>query len=78
MRETVRILSQARKDGRKSLLETEAKTVCREYGIPVTKFELARSEEEAVSFANTIGFPTVLKIVSPDILHKSEDRKSVV
>lgn len=72
MKETSRILSQVRKEGRKSLLETEAKTVCIEYGIPVTKFELARSEEEAVKFANAIGFPTVLKIVSPDIIHKSD------
>lgn len=65
-------MSQACKEGRKSLLETEAKTVCMEYDIPVTKFELARTEEEAVKFANTIGFPTVLKIVSPDIIHKSD------
>jgi acyl-CoA synthetase (NDP forming) len=65
-------LSQVCKEGRESLLETEAKTVCMEYGIPVTKFELARSEEEAVKFANAIGFPTVLKIVSSDIIHKSD------
>jgi acyl-CoA synthetase (NDP forming) len=65
-------MSQACKEGRKSLLETEAKTVCMEYNIPVTKFELARTEEEAVKFASTIGFPTVLKIVSPDIIHKSD------
>jgi len=43
-----------------------------EYGIPVTKFELAKSEEEAIRFANAIGFPIVLKIVSPDIIHKSD------
>lgn len=72
MKETSRIMSQACKEGRKSLLETEAKTVCMEYDIPVTKFELARTEEEAVKFASTIGFPTVLKIVSPDIIHKSD------
>jgi len=72
LNETSRILSQASKEGRKSLLETEAKTVCIEYGIPVTKFELAKSEEEAVKFAEAIGFPTVLKIVSPDIIHKSD------
>ena len=65
-------MSQVCKEGRKSLLETEAKTVCMEYGIPVTKFELARSEEEAVKFADAIGFPTVLKIVSSDIIHKSD------
>ena len=72
MKETSRILSQACKEGRKSLLETEAKTVCIEYGIPVTRFELARSEEEAIKFASAIGFPTVLKIVSSDIIHKSD------
>jgi acyl-CoA synthetase (NDP forming) len=72
LKETSRILSQARREGRKSLLETEAKTVCMEYGIPVTKFELASSEEEAVRFAEAIGFPTVLKIVSQDIIHKSD------
>lgn len=72
MKETSRILSQVCKEGRKSLLEPEAKTVCMEYGIPVTKFELARSEEEAIRFANAIGFPIVLKIVSQDILHKSD------
>jgi acetyl-CoA synthetase (ADP-forming) len=46
--------------------------VCIDYGIPVTKFELAKSEDEAVKFAKAIGFPTVLKIVSPDIIHKSD------
>jgi acetyl-CoA synthetase (ADP-forming) len=70
--ETFRILSQASKEGRNSLLETESKTVCTEYGIPVTKFELAKNEDEAVKFAKDIGFPTVLKIVSPDIIHKSD------
>ena len=72
MKETSRIILQARKEGRKSLLETEAKTVCREYGIPVTKFELAENEAEAVKFAEAIGYPVVLKIVSPDIIHKSD------
>lgn len=72
MNETSRILSQVSKEGRKSLLETEAKAVCIEYGIPVTKFDLAKTEDEAVKFANAIGFPTVLKIVSPDIIHKSD------
>jgi acetyl-CoA synthetase (ADP-forming) len=46
--------------------------VCIDYGIPVTKFELAKSEDEATKFAKAIGFPIVLKIVSPDIIHKSD------
>lgn len=72
MGETPQILMGVRKEGRKYLLETEAKTVCREYGIPVTKFELAENEEEAVRFAEKIGYPVVLKIVSPDVIHKSD------
>ncbi len=72
MSETSRILSQVQKEGRKSLLETEAKTICMEYNIPVTRFELARNEAEAVSIAEKIGYPVVLKIVSPNIVHKSE------
>jgi acyl-CoA synthetase (NDP forming) len=60
------------KEGRKFLLETEAKTVCMEYGIPVTKFQLAKNEVEVVKFAEEIGYPIVLKIVSPDIIHKSD------
>ena len=72
LNETSRIISQASKEGRKSLLETEAKTICIEYGIPVTRFELAKTEDEAVRLAQDSGFPTVLKIVSPDIIHKSD------
>jgi acyl-CoA synthetase (NDP forming) len=67
-----KIISQARREGRKALLETEAKAICMEYAIPVTTFKLAKNEEEAVEFAGQIGFPVVLKIVSPDIVHKSD------
>jgi acyl-CoA synthetase (NDP forming) len=67
-----RIISQVRREGRKALLETEAKAICIEYAIPVTTFKLAKSEREAVEFAGQIGFPVVLKIVSPDIIHKSD------
>ncbi|MEM3694934.1 MAG: acetate--CoA ligase family protein [Candidatus Bathyarchaeia archaeon] len=66
------IFDKARKAGRKYLLETEAKSVCIEYDIPVTKFKLAKNEAEAVKFAEEIGYPVVLKIVSPDIIHKSD------
>jgi acyl-CoA synthetase (NDP forming) len=72
LKEIPRIFSQAAKEGRKSLLETEAKTLCMEYGIPVTRFKLAKDEDEATEYAVTIGFPIVLKIVSPDIVHKSD------
>jgi acetyl-CoA synthetase (ADP-forming) len=72
MSKTSELFKQVIKAGRNSLLETEAKTVCMEYGIPVTKFKLAKNETEAAKFAMSIGFPVVLKIVSPDIIHKSD------
>jgi len=64
------VFAQARKEGRSYLLEPEAKMVCMEYGIPVTRFKVAGTPEEAVKFADGIGYPVVLKIVSPDIIHK--------
>jgi len=69
---TTKIIAEAKKENRKYLMENEAKTICMEYGIPVTKFKLAKSEAEAVKAAEEIGFPVVLKIVSPDIIHKSD------
>jgi acyl-CoA synthetase (NDP forming) len=72
LNETSKIIAQARREGRKALLETEAKVICTEYHIPVTTFKLAENEEEAAEFAGQIGFPVVLKIVSPDIIHKSD------
>jgi len=64
------IFAQANKEERKFLLETEAKNVCTEYGIPVTKFSVAKNAEEAVKSAEKIGYPVVMKIVSPDVIHK--------
>jgi acyl-CoA synthetase (NDP forming) len=64
------IFEEARAEGRNFLLEHEAKTVCKEYGIPVTKLKIAKTAEEAAKFSEEIGYPTVLKIVSPDVLHK--------
>lgn len=72
MRLTSKIIENVAEDGRKILLENEAKTVCMEYDIPVTKFKLAQTEVEAVEAAEEIGYPVVLKIVSPDIVHKSD------
>ena len=72
LNQTVKIINQAKKEGRKVLLETEAKTICTQYGIPVTKFNLAKNEKEASAYADQIGYPVVLKIVSPDIIHKSD------
>ena len=65
-----KIFEEARTEGRNFLLEPEAKTVCSEYGIPVTKFKVATTAEGAMKFSEEIGYPTVLKIVSPDVIHK--------
>jgi acetyltransferase len=66
------IIAKARADGRSALTEVEAKKVFSAYGLPVTEINLARTEDEAVAFAKKTGFPIVLKVVSPDIIHKSD------
>ena len=72
-KESVRkILDQVKADKRSSLTAPEGKLVCDAYGIPVPKEGLAKSAGEAANLAGSIGFPVVMKIVSPDILHKTE------
>ncbi len=67
-----KIIAKARADGRGSLTEIEAKQVFAAYGLPVTETNLAKSEEQAVELAKSTGFPVVMKVVSPDIIHKSD------
>lgn len=69
---SLEIIAAARADGRNALTEVEAKQVFKAYGMPVTDTLLAKSEDEAVALAKKVGFPVVMKIVSPDILHKSD------
>jgi len=66
------IFEKVKSEKRASLLEPEAEAVCMKYGIPVTDFKLAKNEAEAVKFAEQIGYPVALKIVSPDVIHKSD------
>lgn len=66
------IIQRARADGRVALTEIEAKSVFAAYGLPVTETNLAQSEQEAVDLARETGFPIVMKVVSPDIIHKSD------
>jgi acetyltransferase len=66
------VIAKARADKRDSLTEIEAKEVFKAYGMPTTAIGLAKTEEEAITLGKKIGFPLVLKIVSPDILHKSD------
>ena len=58
--------------GRKALTAPEAQLLCDAYGIPTPKQGLARTAGEAVKLAARLRFPVVLKIVSEDILHKTE------
>ncbi|WP_086851039.1 acetate--CoA ligase family protein [Amycolatopsis kentuckyensis] len=67
-----KILEQAAAEGRSSLTAPEGRAVCEAYGIPTPAERLATTAEEAVAHAEAIGLPVVLKIVSPDILHKTE------
>lgn len=66
------ILARAAEEGRSALTAPEGRAVCEAYGIPTPQERLASSAEEAVAQAREIGLPVVLKIVSPDILHKTE------
>lgn len=66
------VLTLARSEGRNLLNEIEAKQLLQEAGIPVTTTVLAKTREEARTQAERVGYPVVLKIVSPDIAHKSD------
>jgi acyl-CoA synthetase (NDP forming) len=66
------LMNSLRKEGRTQLTEVEAKILLKEIGIPVVRTELAHNRKEAISISKEIGFPIVMKIVSPDITHKSD------
>ncbi|MCJ7696536.1 MAG: acetate--CoA ligase family protein [Anaerolineaceae bacterium] len=66
------VIAEARKNNQSSISEIDAKKIFSAYGLPVTRIELSTSEDQAVSLATEIGYPVVMKIVSPDILHKSD------
>ena len=60
------------KEGRSFLLANEAQAIMRAAGIPIPRSQIARSLDEAVRKAKEVGFPVVMKVVSRDILHKSD------
>lgn len=66
------IFENVKEDERTVLLEPESINVVEAYGIPVPKTKLSTNPDEAVKFANEIGYPVVMKISSPQILHKSD------
>ena len=71
-RKVVEILNSIRKEGRRELTELESKRVLAAWGVSVNRTELARDLSEAVKAAREVRYPIVLKIASPDIIHKSE------
>ena len=66
------IFENVRKNDRSNLLEEEGYEVLEAYGFPTPKSILCTTEQECMSAANQIGYPLVMKIVSPDIIHKSD------
>jgi acyl-CoA synthetase (NDP forming) len=66
------VIDRARNEGRTVLTEIESKEILADAGIPVAAARLATTPEEAVTAANEVGYPVVLKVVSPDITHKSD------
>ncbi|WP_287495752.1 bifunctional acetate--CoA ligase family protein/GNAT family N-acetyltransferase [Pandoraea sp. CB10b_02] len=66
------IVESAMREGRELLSEPEAKGVLAAYGIPVVETLVAQTPEQAGELAQGIGFPVALKLVSPDITHKSD------
>jgi acetyltransferase len=65
-------IAAARADGRALLTEPEAKDVLRAFGVPVVESRRAASPDEAVAVADELGYPLAIKILSPDITHKSD------
>ena len=66
------VLDYAKREGRTALNADEAKTVCDAYGIPTPAEGVATSADLAGDIADDIGYPVVMKVVSPDILHKTD------
>ncbi|HPC85662.1 MAG TPA: GNAT family N-acetyltransferase [Smithellaceae bacterium] len=66
------IIHQAVRDNRSYLMEHESKEILEGAGIATTGYLVARSEDEALALCEKIGFPVVMKIVSPDVVHKSD------
>jgi len=66
------IIGKVRRASRTLLTEIESKALLSETGIPTVETKLAASKEEAIGISKKLGFPVALKIVSPDITHKSD------
>jgi acetyltransferase len=69
---TLEVLERVRAEDRLSIGDSEARQILTAYGLQIPKSEIAATPDEAVDLAHQIGFPVVLKIASPDILHKTD------
>ena len=66
------VLDKVRAEGRVTVGDAEARAILEAYGLPIPRSELAETAGEAATSARQIGYPVVLKIASPDILHKTD------
>ncbi len=71
-RRVERIITRSQRIGRLQLSEVKSKTILKAYGFKIPRGQLAISTEEAVEIAERIGYPLAMKIVSPDVIHKSD------
>ncbi|MDH5703609.1 MAG: acetate--CoA ligase family protein [Aigarchaeota archaeon] len=72
LQEAREIITGALESGRTALLEPESKRLITKYGISTPRFSICATEQEAFEAAERLGYPLVMKIVSPDIIHKTE------
>ncbi|MGD8552436.1 MAG: acetate--CoA ligase family protein [Anaerolineales bacterium] len=66
------IIDEVLSEGRVSIGDAEARSILTAYGLDIPASKLAETADEAVEYANEMGYPVVLKIASPDILHKTD------
>ena len=66
------IINHVKTSNRVNLVETEARDILKAYGLPMQIYKLATDIDEAVEAARQIGFPVAMKIVSPEIIHKTD------
>jgi acetyltransferase len=69
---TQAVLGKARAEGRVTIGDAEARAILEAYGLHIPHSELAETADQAIAIAHQIGYPVVLKIASPDILHKTD------
>jgi len=66
------IVNRAKEENRTLLTEIESKQVIAQAGLSVVETKLALTQQEAIALSKNIGFPVVMKVISPDIVHKSD------